>query len=80
MQKKMTAKAKKSAAAEKKRIHTKEVAMGKRKREEEKIAKELEKASKPKRLYRRQLQNPPVPVFSASQMGKTAPETEVSTL
>jgi Skp family chaperone for outer membrane proteins len=35
MQKKMT--------AEKKRIHTKEMAMRQRKREEEKVAKELEK-------------------------------------
>jgi hypothetical protein len=56
MQKKMTAKTEKSAAAEKKRIHTKEVTMRKRKREEEKIAKELEKASKPKRPYHRRLQ------------------------
>jgi adenine-specific DNA methylase len=80
MQKKMAAKAKKSAAAEKKRIHTEEVAMRKRKREEVKIAKELKKASKPKRSYRRRLQNPPVPVFPALQMGETAPETEESTL
>jgi membrane protein involved in colicin uptake len=80
MLKKMAAEAKKSAAAEKKRVHAEEVAMRKRKREEDKIAKELEKASKPKRSYRRRLQNPLVSVFSASQMGETAPEIEESAL
>ncbi len=80
MQKKMAAEAKKSAAAEKKRIHAEEVIMRKRKREEDKKVKELEKTSKPKRIYRRRLENLPVPVFSTSQMGKTASEIEESTL
>jgi hypothetical protein len=64
----------------KKRIHAEGVAMRKRKREEDKVARELEKASKPKRFYRRRLQNPPVPEFSTSQMGETALEIEESTL
>ncbi len=76
----MTAEAKKSAAVEKKRIHAKGVAMRKRKREEDKIIKELEKAFKPKRSYRRWLQNPPVSVFPTSQMKETAPEIEKSSL
>ncbi len=72
----------KSAAAEKKRIHTKEIAMRKRKREEDKAAKELEKTLKPKRPYRIvvDIQNPFVSVFSASQMKETASESERSIL
>jgi 3-deoxy-D-arabino-heptulosonate 7-phosphate (DAHP) synthase len=80
MLKKMTAKIKKSVVAEKKRIHAKEMTIRKRKREEDKIVKKLEKISKSKRFYRRRLQNPPVSVFSAPQMRETAPETEESTL
>ncbi len=76
MQKKMTAKTKKSVAAEKKRIHTEEMTMRKRKREKVKLVKELKKTSKSKRLYRRRLQNSLVSVFST----KTAPENEKSIL
>jgi hypothetical protein len=43
MLKKMIAETKKSFAAEKKRIHTKEIAMRKRKRKEDKAVKELKK-------------------------------------
>ncbi len=51
-----------------------------KKREEDKAAKELEKTLKPKRPYRRRLQNPSVPVFLTSQMKETAPESERSIL
>jgi ribosomal protein L9 len=72
----MIAKTKKSVAAEKKRIHAEEVTMRKKKREEDKIVKELKKTSKSKRFYRRRLQNSFVSVFSR----KTASEIEQSTL
>jgi outer membrane lipopolysaccharide assembly protein LptE/RlpB len=67
---------KKSVAAEKKRIHAKEVIMRKRKREEEKIVKKLKKTSKSKRIYRRRLQNSSISVFSK----ENASETDQSTL
>jgi predicted glutamine amidotransferase len=80
MQKKMTAKTKKSVAAEKKRIHAKEVTMRKKKRKEDKIVKELKKTSKSKRFYRRRLQYSFVSVFSTLQMRETALEIEQSIL
>jgi hypothetical protein len=64
----------------KKRVHTEEMTMRKRKREKFKLVKELKKTSKSKRFYRRRLQNSFVSVFSASQMKKTALETEESIL
>jgi hypothetical protein len=54
--------------------------MRKRKREEDKAVKELEKISKSKRFYRRRLQNPFVSVFPSLQMRETAPEFEGSIL
>jgi hypothetical protein len=54
-QKKKTSETKKMISAEKKRIHMKEMTSRKRKREEARIIKELEKASKLKRAYRRRL-------------------------
>jgi flagellar biosynthesis chaperone FliJ len=80
MLKKMTAKTKKSAAAEKKRIHAKEMIIKKGKREEDKIIKKLKKISKSKRFYCRRLQNSSISVFSTSQMRKTAFEIEKSIL
>jgi hypothetical protein len=72
----MTAKTKKSVAADKKRIHAKEMTMRKRTREEDKIAKEMKKTSKSKRIYRRRLQNSLVSVFSK----ENASENEQSIL
>jgi hypothetical protein len=76
----MTAKTKKSIAAEQKRIHIEEMTMKKRKREKVKLIKELEKTSKSKRFYRRRFQNSLVSMFSTSQMKKTALEIEKSSL
>jgi hypothetical protein len=76
MQKKIAAKMKKSIASEKKRIHAKEMIMRKRKREKEKIIKELKKTSKSKRIYRRRFQNSSISVFSK----ENASETDQSTL
>lgn len=58
--KKQIAEAKKIAVADRKRIEAEGVIERKRKREEAKMQKELEKASKPKRIYRRNLQNPSI--------------------
>jgi hypothetical protein len=80
MLKKMIAKTKKSIAAKKKRIHTKEIAMRKRKRKEDKTVKELKKILKSKRIYRRRLQNSFVSMFSSLQMRKNASEFEKSIL
>jgi hypothetical protein len=80
MLKKMTAKTKKSIAAEKKRIHAKKMIMRKRKRKKDKLIKNLKKISKSKRFYRRRLQNSFVSMFSSSQMRKTAFEIEKSIL
>ncbi len=46
---------------------SKEISMPKRKRKEEKIAKELKKTSKPKRSYRRRLENPSISVLPDSK-------------
>jgi hypothetical protein len=54
-QKKKTSETKKMISIEKKRIHMKEMTSRKRKREEARIIKELEKTSKFKRAYRRRL-------------------------
>jgi hypothetical protein len=55
IQKKKTFETKKMISIEKKRIHMKEMINRKRKREEARIIKKLEKASKFKRAYRRRL-------------------------
>jgi hypothetical protein len=80
MQKKMIAEMKKSIAAEKKRIYSKEMIMRKRKRKKVKLVKEMKKTSKSKRSYRRRFQNSFISVFSTSQMKKTALEIEKSIL
>ncbi len=76
----MIAKTKKSIVAKKKRIHTKEIATRKRKREEDKAVKELKKILKSKRIYRRRFQNSFVSMFSFMQMKKIASEFEKSIL
>jgi 2-phosphoglycerate kinase len=76
----MTVKTKKSIAAEKKRIHAKEMIIRKRKRKKDKLIKKLKKISKSKRFYRRRFQNSSISVFSTSQMRKTASEIEKSIL
>jgi hypothetical protein len=55
IQKKKTFETKKMISIEKKRIHMKKMTSRKRKREEARIIKELEKISKLKRAYRRRL-------------------------
>jgi ABC-type phosphate transport system auxiliary subunit len=80
MQKKIAAKTKKSIAAEKKRIHAKEVIMRKRKRKKEKIIKKIKKTFKSKRFYRRRLQKSFVSMLSTSQRKKIAFEIEKSSL
>ncbi len=55
LQKKKTSEIKKMISIEKKRVHMKEMTSWKRKREEARIVKELEKALKLKRAYRRRL-------------------------
>jgi hypothetical protein len=55
IQKKKTSETKKMISIEKKRVHMKEMTSRKRKREEARIVKKLEKASKFKRAYRRRL-------------------------
>jgi hypothetical protein len=54
--------------------------MRKRKREEDKAVKKLEKILKSKRVYRRRLQNSFVSVFPSLQMKETASESERSIL
>jgi ribosomal protein L9 len=79
--KKMTAKTKKSVAADKKRIYAKEMIMRKRKRREDKIAKKMKKISKSKRIYRRRFQNSFVSIFSrknASEMKQSIFQVEKS--
>jgi hypothetical protein len=79
MQKKEASEAKKMATP-KKANSLEEVAIRKRKREEAKIAKELEKASKPKRAYRRRLLAPSISEQESSISVGTSTISEVLNL
>ncbi len=67
-------------AAKKKRIHANEVIMRKKKREEDKIIKELKKTSKFKRFYRQRLQTSSISIFSTLQTRENASEIEKTIL
>jgi DNA polymerase III alpha subunit (gram-positive type) len=78
--KKKTSEIKKMITIEKKRVHMKEMISRKRKREEIKIAKELEKVSKLKRAYRRRLLNSAVSEQKSSISVQTSAISKNSTL
>jgi hypothetical protein len=80
LQKKKTSETKKMISTEKKRIHMKEMTSRKRKREEARIIKELEKASKLKRAYRRRLSHSSITEQKSSISVQTSAILKNSTL
>ena len=78
--KKEVAEAKKVAVIEKRRIEAEAVLERKRKREEVKVAKELKKLSKPKRVYRLSLQISSIPIDPALKMEESEDQSLIPSM